>query len=147
VYVTARERFREKAMRTGLWIDHKKAIVVLVTYEGEEIKTILSKAEKQLRRSGETPLKGRHEAQDVPESDSRQREFTGQLNVYYDEVIDCIRDAESILLLGPGEAKDELKKRLEKRNLGDRVAAVETADKMTDPQVAAKARQFFKPSP
>ena len=133
-------------MRTGLWIDHKKAIVVLVTNEGEEIKTILSKAEKQLRRSGETPLKGRHEAQDVPESDSRQREFTGQLNVYYDEVIDCIRDAESILLLGPGEAKEELRKRLEKRSLGDRVAAMETADKMTDPQVAAKVRQFFKPS-
>jgi len=133
-------------VRTGLWIDHKKAIVVLVTDEGEEIKTILSKAEKQLRRSGETPLKGRYDAREVPMSDSRQREFTEHLNLYYDEVIGCIHDAESILLLGPGEAKDELRKRLEKNNLGDRVAAVETADKMTDPQIAAKVRQFFKPS-
>ena len=79
-------------------------------------------------------------------SDSRQREFTEHLNLYYDEVIGCIHDAESILLLGPGEAKDELRKRLEKRSLGDRVAAVETADKMTDPQVAAKVRHYFKPS-
>jgi len=133
-------------MKTGLWIDHKKAIIVLATNEGEEIRTILSKAEKQLRRSGETPLRGRYEARDVPMSDSRQREFTEHLNVYYDEVIGCIHDAESILLLGPGEAKDELRKRLEKHSLGDRVAATETVDKMTDPQIAAKVRRFFKPS-
>jgi hypothetical protein len=130
-------------MKTGLWIDHKKAIIVLATKEGEEIRTILSKAEKQLRRTGETPLKGSYESRDVPMSDSRQREFTEHLNVYYDEVIGCIHDAESILLLGPGKAKEELRKRLEKRNLGDRIAATETVDKMTDPQIAAKVRQYF----
>ena len=60
--------------------------------------------------------------------DSRQREFTGDLNVYYDEVIACIRDAETILIFGPGEAKGELKKRLEKNRLGERIAAVETVE-------------------
>jgi hypothetical protein len=58
--------------------------------------------------------------------DLRQRELTGDLNVYYDEVISCIRDAESILIFGPGEAKGELKKRLEKDNLGGRIAVNRT---------------------
>jgi hypothetical protein len=51
------------------------------------------------------------------------------------------------LLFGPGEAKGELKKRLVKMKLGERVAAVETADKMTDGQIAAKVRDYFKEHP
>ena len=58
-------------------------------------------------------------------------------------MISCIRDAESILLFGPGEAKGELKKRLEKDNLGERIVGVETADKMTDQQIAAKVKNHF----
>jgi hypothetical protein len=38
-------------MRTGvgLWIDHRKAIIVAVTDKGEEIELVISKVEKQLR--------------------------------------------------------------------------------------------------
>ncbi len=42
----------------GLWIDHRKAIIVAVTDKGEEIGLIISKVGKQLRRSGDSPLKG-----------------------------------------------------------------------------------------
>ena len=132
-------------MRTkvGLWIDHRKVIIVSVTDKGEEIGLIISKVEKQLRRSGDSPLKGSYESQQVPASDSRQKAFTGHLNTYYDAVIACIRDAESILIFGPGEAKGELKKRLERSNLGGRIVGIETVDKMTDRQIAAKVRQHF----
>ena len=41
----------------GLWIDHRKAVIVVTTDKGEEIKLIVSKVEKQLRRSGGSPLK------------------------------------------------------------------------------------------
>jgi hypothetical protein len=139
---------KENVMRTkvGLWIDHKKAIIVAVTDKGEEIGLIVSKVEKQLQRSGDSPLKGPYEARKVPADDSRQRTFTGHLNIYYEAVIACLRDAESILIFGPGEAKGELKKRLERSKLGGRIAAVETVDKMTDRQIAAKVRQYFAES-
>jgi len=81
--------------------------------------------------------------QKVQADDSHEREFTGHLNRYYDEVIEAIRDAESILLFGPGEAKGELKKRLERDKLGVHIIAVETVDKMTDRQIAAKVREYF----
>ena len=132
-------------MRTkvGLWIDHEKAIIVAVTEKEEEIKLIISRVEKQLRRSGDSPLKGSYESQQVPADDRRQRTFTGHLNIYYDAVIASIRNAESILIFGPGKAKDELKKRLGKNNLGERVVGIETVDRMTERQIAAKVRQHF----
>jgi len=69
--------------------------------------------------------------------------LTEHLNIYYDAVIASIGDAESILIFGPGEAKGELNKRLKRNKLGGRIAGVETVDKMTDRQIAAKVRQRF----
>jgi len=129
--------------KVGLWIDHRKAIVVTITDKGEEIGLTISAAEKQLRRSGDSPLKGSYESQQMPADDSRQRSLTGHLNVYYDAVIACIGDAESILIFGPGEAKGELKKRLKKSKLDGRIASVEAVDKMTNRQIAVKVRQHF----
>jgi hypothetical protein len=136
---------KENSMRTkvGLWIDHRKAIVVNVTDKGDETGLVISRVEKQLRRSGDSPLKGRYEGQEVVADDSQQRIFTGHLNSYYDAVIASIGGAESILIFGPGEAKGELKKRLQRKNLGGRIAVLETVDKMTDRQIAVKVRQHF----
>ena len=136
---------KENAMKTkvGLWIDHRKAIIVAVTDKGEEIVLVVSSVEKHPQRSGDSPLKGRYESRKVPADNSRQRTLTGHLNIYYEAVIACLRDAESILIFGPGEAKGELKKRLKKSNLGGRIADVKTVARMTDRQIAAKVRQYF----
>jgi len=82
----------------------------------------------QLKHSGDSPLKGPYESRQVPADDSRQRTFTGHLNIYYDAVMACIGDAESILTFGPGEAKAELKKRVDKKGVGGRIAGIETVD-------------------
>lgn len=129
--------------KVGLWIDHRKAVIVTITEKGEEIGLIVSGVERQLRRSGDSPLRGPYEPQQVPADDSRQNAFTGHLNIYYDAVIAAIRDAGSVLILGPGEAKDELRKRLEGNHLGERIVGVEAVDRMTDRQIAAKVRHYF----
>ena len=129
--------------QVGVWIDHRKAVIVVVTDTGEEIRLIISKTEKQLRRAGDSPLKGPYEAQQVPADDSRERKFTGELNLYYDAVIAGIRAADSLLIFGPGEAKGELAKRLERHHFSGRIVGSETADKMTQRQIAAKVRQYF----
>jgi hypothetical protein len=127
----------------GVWIDHRKAIIVGLTADGEVTAVILSKVEKHLERGGDSPMKGKYEGLQVPADDSRQRALTGGLNIYYDAVIAALRDYGSVLVLGPGEAKQELHARMTKAKLGARVAAVETADKMTDRQIIAKVRNFF----
>jgi hypothetical protein len=129
--------------QAGVWIDHRKAVVVVVSYTGEHTGVIVSKVEKHLGRSGDSPLRGRYESLQVPADDSRQRALTGELNIYYDAVIAALRNSESLVIFGPGEAKGELKKRLAKSGLAGRIAAVETADKMSDRQIAAKVREYF----
>lgn len=127
----------------GLWIDHRKTVIAIVSAEGEETMEIRSGVEKQPGRFAGVRSTTPHEAQQVQADDSREREFTGHLNNYYDEVIAAIRDAESILLFGPGEAKGELRKRLEHAKLGGHIIAIEAVDKMTDRQIAAKVREYF----
>ena len=129
--------------KAGVWIDHRKALIVVVSPTAEHTALIVSKVEKHSERSGDSPLKGNYEAAQVPADDSRQRALTREFNIYYDTVVAAIHNAESILIFGPGEAKGELKKRLVKSKLGARVAAVETADKMTDRQIVAKVREHF----
>ncbi|MBF0544274.1 MAG: hypothetical protein HQM08_07570 [Candidatus Riflebacteria bacterium] len=129
--------------KVGLWIDQKKAVVVSLKEKGEEIGVINSEVEKQARRTGDSPLKGSYDSHQVPADDSRQRALTGHLHIYYDKVIESIRDAESILIFGPGTTKSELKERLEENNLGERVVGIETSDKMTDPEIAAKVRKHY----
>ena len=127
----------------GLWIDHRKAVIVVIADQEEVTTTIMSKVEKQPGRYGGVRSTTPYESQQVPADDSRERKFTGHLNIYYYAVIACIRDAESILIFGPGEAKGELKKRLERDKLGGRIVGIETVDKMTDHQIAVKVRQYF----
>jgi hypothetical protein len=87
---------------------------------------------------------GGNRSEEGSADDERDRQFAAHLNRYYDEVISYIRDAESILLFGPGEAKGELEKRLSAQGLGKRIVGIETTDKMTDGQVVAKVRQHFQ---
>jgi molybdopterin converting factor small subunit len=129
-----KETFMKKEI--GLWIDHRKAVVVIVSDEGEEVREITSHMEKHVRYSNAYSEGGSSE-------DMRDRQFENHLNSYYDAVIAVIRDGDSVQIFGPGEAKVELKKRLEGGGFKGHILGIETVDKMTDHQVAAKVRERF----
>ena len=126
----------------GLWIDHKQAVIVTLVDQVEETKRITSDIEKQVRYSGAS--RGSHDDTTEIRRDRQDRRFDDHLSKYYDEVIACLRDANSILIFGPGEAKGELQKQLEGQALGERIVGTEAADNMTDGQIAAKVRQHFQ---
>ena len=71
-------------MRTkvGVWIDHRKALIVAVTDKGEEIRLIISKVEKQPGRSGGLRHTTPYESRLGPADDSRERRSTGLLKIY-----------------------------------------------------------------
>jgi hypothetical protein len=120
--------------RVGLWIDHRKAVIVIIAEDREEIKEISSDLEGHVRfTAGSSSESG--SAEDV-----RDRQFGNRLNAYYDKVVAAIGRADSIQIFGPGEAKGELRTRLAGAGLADHLLAVETVDKMTDRQIAAKVR-------
>jgi stalled ribosome rescue protein Dom34 len=127
----------------GLWIDHRKAVLVTFENEVEATRVIKSGIEKHVRFSSGTHSKTSGNSQGSTAEDVRDRQFGNQLGSYYDEIISIIRDADSILIFGPGEAKVEFENRLKHQELGERIVGVETVDKMTDPQITAKVRDHF----
>ncbi len=122
----------------GLWIDHREAILVTITAEGEATTCIYSDIEVDAQYSGSSRSSGSQNAENM-----QDRKYTNNLGRYYDAIIGYIRDADSIQIFGPGEAKGELVKRLKSKNLRKRIVSIETTDKLTDPQIAAKVRQQF----
>jgi stalled ribosome rescue protein Dom34 len=115
----------------GLWIDRANAVIVLLNAEGEEIKHIDSDTRN-------------HPHSNEVADDIRLSVEKEYLKQYYDEIIECVSEAESVFIFGPGEAKNQLKKRFESEGLKGKSVVVETADKMTESQVAAKVRNHFQ---
>lgn len=127
----------------GLWIDHRKAVIVSIVDEVEAIREIKSNVDKHVRFSSGTHSKTSEDLQGSTAEDVRDRQYGNQLGGYYEGIISLIRDAESIWIFGPGEAKGELENQLKHDGFGDRIVGVETVDKMTDHQIAAKVRDRY----
>jgi hypothetical protein len=127
----------------GIWIDHRRAVIVALTNDGETLEAIESHVEKHPERGGDSPMKGSYEAHQVPADDRRQRALTGDLNRYYDAVIAVLPENASVVIFGPGEAKGELHKRIKHTKHQMQVLADETADKMSDKQIIAKVHAHF----
>jgi hypothetical protein len=128
----------------GLWIDHKKAVIVNGIESGGDVVTIESNMEKHVRYKEGARPKTAYGAQHSPAEDVQDRKYNEHLNKYYNRIIAQICKADSIFIMGPGEAKLELRKRLAHAQLAHRVAGIETADKMTDRQIAVRIRKFYQ---
>jgi hypothetical protein len=122
--------------KAGLWLDHNKAVIVSITNNGEERRIITSDMEHYVRYSSNVPGDG-------SEEDVRDRRFWNHLGEYYEKVIAQIGEAKSIQIFGPGEAKYELRKRLESKGMLDNIVSVDDAGSLTDRQVAKRVRERF----
>ena len=68
-----------------------------------------------------------------------------RLEQSYDDVISQLGQPEAILIFGSGEAKLELKERLSRsKTFSARAVDIETADKLTDPQIVARVKEHFR---
>ncbi len=123
--------------QVGLWLDHRKAVMVILTDGVGEIKEIPSNVEKRIR------YKSSRDLEDRTGEDVRDRRLENQRNLFYDEVIKFMEDAEAIQIFGPGEAKKELEKRIDQADLKAATITVESADKMTNRQISARVRDYF----
>ncbi|RPJ16057.1 MAG: hypothetical protein EHM33_34255 [Chloroflexi bacterium] len=124
--------------KIGLWLDHREAVIVVLSDKDEQIIHIKSDAEKQIRFAGGSRKDGRQKTEAA-----RDNKLEQDLGKYFDDIIAHIRDAELIQIFGPGEAKGELAKRLEAEGLKERIVEIETMDKMTDNQISARVREHF----
>jgi hypothetical protein len=125
--------------KVGIWIDHKKAVIVSAGANGVTAKTLESEVGPHARYS--TMPDG------SPDSggEKKYEERYGQhLDRYFDEVIRQLGQPDAILIFGPGEAKLQLKERLSRfKALSERIVGIDTTDKLTDPQIVAKVKEHY----
>jgi stalled ribosome rescue protein Dom34 len=126
----------------GLWIDHKQAYAIW--FEDGRVEEIQSHIEPPAHYSGGTQLGGKLNQKADTELRHNDR-FRLQLNKYYQQVMTALRNADSILIMGPGQAKIELEKAIKKnKSMQKRIRKVETAAKMTKNQMIARVRNFYQ---
>lgn len=122
--------------QVGLWIDHRETVIVKLIDQVEEIIRITSDVEHPISDSDV-------DAPHVSQQNRHTKRFDNQLNKYYGELINIICNVSSILIFGPGEAKFDIQKKLQRRGLDKHIEAVEKANSMTESQIAAKVRKHF----
>ena len=98
--------------KVGLWIDHKRAMIVILSEAGEEVREVESNLARHSRYHGATHPKSPYSAQYQKGDDQLDRQVEEQLGKYYANVIAHLRGAQALLIFGPGEAERELEKRL-----------------------------------
>jgi hypothetical protein len=132
------------ANQIGIWIDRKQAVMVILDEQGEQIRRLVSGASKRVQTDRKARSRNPNGTQPLPAEDRKDRQFLEKLNQYYETISTSLRDAASVFIFGPGEAKLELERRLARQKTAPPIVGVENADRMTERQIAAKVRKVFK---
>jgi hypothetical protein len=119
----------------GVWIDHKKAVIVSIAAGRVTTRTLESDVGPHPHFSG---------SQEGGGEKKYEERHSHELDRFYDDVIRQLGEPDALLLFGPGEAKLQLKDRLGRSSaLSECIVAVETTDKLTDPQIVAKVKEHY----
>jgi hypothetical protein len=119
----------------GVWIDHKKAVIVSIAAGQVTTTTLKSDVGAHPHYSGSQEGGGEKKYEERHNQD---------LDRYYDDVIGQLGKPDALLLFGPGEAKLQLKERLGRSKVSsESIVAVESTDKLTDPQIVAKVKEHY----
>jgi hypothetical protein len=130
-------------INAGVWIDHRKAVILLINEQGEDLRQITSDDNNTALSASGVQVKNSYSRKDSEAGGKLQPTVESQLDKYYDQVIASLKNADSIWILGPGKAKRELKKRIQGQKLKGHIARVETVDEMTDHEIAEHVRQLL----
>ena len=128
--------------RVCVWIDHSRAIVAAVDDGEESLETIASNAGRHIRASGGSRTVAPWGPQVSNNERRRERRYEQRLTHFYRDVIRHIGHPDELVVMGPAQAKQELKAEIEESLLRDVEVVLETAGEMTDPQVLARLRSF-----
>jgi len=129
--------------KVGVWIDHKKAVIVSASAEAFSVRTVESEIGPHARYSG----RSEYPTPDGPQEGGGERHYEQRydqhLDRYYDETISRLGQFDALLVFGPGEAKLQLKERLARAAASERAIDVETTDKLTDRQIVAHVKAHY----
>ncbi|NNC49144.1 MAG: hypothetical protein HKO01_01240 [Flaviramulus sp.] len=131
--------------KTGIWLDKNKALIVTIDENIEHLNTVSSNIEHYNPQGGSgTRLKGG--PQDVVQDSKYLAREKQQLKKYFNQIAKEVINTDALVIFGPAETNERFAKELNKNYsvLSTKIKGVEKADSMTDNQVKAWVREFFK---
>ena len=134
----------EMEKQVGVWIDREKAFIVSLVDGETKITYARSDVPGHVQLSGGLSSSTPYGPQNISPERQIENRYRNKLHKYYKKVIHQTDDADHIFIFGPGEARIELKKEMRKsKERFAKITGVERADKMTEPQIVTKVKQFY----
>ena len=130
---------------SGIWLDKEKAHIVNIENGKEKFITINSNVDNfHIGGGSGTRFKGG--PQDVVQDSKYLEREKHQLRVYFKKIASQINHADAIVIFGPAETNEKFRKELQLhyKSLSDKVRGLVKVDSMTNNQVKALVRDFFK---
>ena len=122
--------------KLGIWIDRKRAVIVSVARDHSAVTRL---------RSSLRPHRDYHGAQDGGGEEKYEARHAQGLAHFVDAVARHVERGDEVLILGPGESKGALARRIRQIESLKGVATTTTAaDKLTEAQLVAAIRRRYR---
>lgn len=130
----------------GIWLDSEKAHLVTLTDGGETMETILSNVEFFNQKGGAPPRTKWGGPQDVVHEQKYLEREKHQFKAYFNNLANAVKEADALAVFGPADVGEQFRKEMLKsdKSIAAKIKAVTKADSMTDNQVKALVKDFFK---
>ena len=131
--------------KAGIWLDKDKAFIVTLENDNESIVKILSDIE-HFRIHGGSGTRFKGGPQDVVQDSKFLEREKHQLKSYFKEIVSHITDIDTLVIFGPAQTKEKFAKELKTNfiQLSTKIKGIEPADSMTDNQIKAWVRNYYK---
>ena len=109
------------------------------------MRTLESQVGPHSRYSGRAGSPAPEGSEDEGGEKKYEKRYRQHLDPYYDaDISPELGRPEPLLILGPGEAKLQLKERLSRsKALPESTVSIETTDKLTDSEIVVKVKEYF----
>ncbi|MGB5370590.1 MAG: hypothetical protein WBN18_09180 [Flavobacteriaceae bacterium] len=130
----------------GIWIDKEKAHLVTLDEHDISIKTLQSEVENFHPKGGSRSRAKWGGTQDVGKESTYMEREKQQLKKYFAKVAHELSPADAIAIFGPSDTPDKLQQELSQnyKSLHAKLKSVVKCDSMTENQVKALVKEFFK---
>ena len=117
----------------GVWIDNQNAMIITNGSENENGDyTIQNKVKANANRGGGSE----HSMNNAKQSDSIK---------YFKSLSSLLLNYDEILVFGPGQSQEQFQNHLKQdTQFKNKQITIDSAEQLTDPQMIAKVRDFFK---
>lgn len=131
--------------KIGVWIDKEKAHIVTLENKTEKFNTIKSEVEN-FHPSGGFGLGYRGSPQDAMVENKYMEREKHQLKSYFKDLVTEMKDVDAIVIFGPSQTGEKFKKELDEqyKDVSAKVKGLQKADSMTDNQIIAWVKDFYK---